>query len=238
MVVLLVGGYVGLQLIADVAATRLVQVGNYAIPAGTFIFALTFTWRDLLHKRLGKEWAIASILVAAAVNLVMAIYLQAVGSLGVPAFVPGGLDESWRGIFAFVPAIVVGSICAEVVSEWVDTEVYHRLRGLRGKAQGLRVLGSNAVSLPLDSIIFGGLAFVALPFLFGGEPLPLAALPPIVIGQVAYKAVVTLVSLPLIYLVPERQGIDPFAWSQGTATDGRAEGGVAGYGRISIGDET
>ena len=73
-ITVLVGIYVTLQLIADVAAVKIVDIWGITMPAGTFIFALTFTWRDMLHKRLGKEWARAAIITAAAANLLMAFY--------------------------------------------------------------------------------------------------------------------------------------------------------------------
>ena len=70
----LVSGYIMLQLVADVTAAKIIEVWGLTMPAGTFIFALTFTWRDMLHKRLGKEWARAAIVMAALCNLAMVVY--------------------------------------------------------------------------------------------------------------------------------------------------------------------
>jgi hypothetical protein len=52
--------------------------------------------------------------------------------------------------------------------------------------------------------IFASLAFLILPSLFGGEALPLAAIPSIIGGQILFKAIVTVVSMPMIYLVKEQ----------------------------------
>jgi len=201
-VILLVGGYVICQAIADIGATKMVQLGGLVIPAGTFIFTITFTLRDMLHKRLGKEWARAAIICAGLFNIVMAGYLALVARLPAPAFY--GLSEAWSSIFALVPAIVIASITAEVVSELLDTEVYHVWKSKLPKApQWSRVLVSNGISLPIDSLIFGVLAFVLLPPLFGGDAIPLAAVWGIVAGQIVWKGAVTLVSLPGIYLVKD-----------------------------------
>jgi len=233
-IVVLVGGYIGLQLIADIGATRLVQVGQFAIPGGTFVFALTFTWRDALHKRLGKDWARAAILMAGAINLFMAGYLAVISRLPAPVFVPAEYVEAWTIIFAFVPAIVIASITAEVISEWTDTEVYGRLVSrFKGRMQFMRVLLSNAVSLPLDSIIFGTLAFVLLPSLFGGNALPWSALPAIIVGQIVFKAIVTVVSLPLIYVVKDKDEND----ENGVEDSAEEHGGEIGSIDVSIGDE-
>lgn len=204
-VVALVGAYVMCQLIADVAATRFVQIGSVVMPAGTFVFALTFTLRDMLHKRLGKEWAQTAIWVAAGANVFLAAYLWAVSRIVSPEWF--ALSDAWASIFTIVPAITIGSIVAELVSELIDTEVYHlwSMKFAKGP-QWLRVLVSNAVSIPVDSFVFSTLAFVLLPTLFGGDALSVSEiLPRVVSGQVLYKAAVTLVSLPAIYLVKEEK---------------------------------
>lgn len=199
----LVGLYVICQAIADVGATRLLQIGSIVLPGGTFIFAVTFTLRDLLHKRLGKEWARAAIVLAGGFNVLQAVYLSAIGHLPAPAFAQ--LAGAWSQIFAIVPSITVASIVAEVVSELIDTEVYHfwshRFRRL---PQWTRVVVSNAISLPVDSLIFATLAFVFLPPLLGGDSMPFLTALSLVAGQIVYKAAVTLISLPGIYLVKER----------------------------------
>lgn len=202
MIVLLVGSYVVCQAIADVGATTMIALGPLVLPGGTFIFAATFTIRDLIHKRLGKEWARAVIVACGAFNIVMAAYLAIIGRLPTPAFF--GLGDAWTAIFSIVPAIVVGSIAAEVVSELVDTEVYHYANHLPWMPQWGAVLASNVVSLPLDSLIFGTLAFTVLPVVFGAQSMPFLAAMQLATGQIVWKAIVTVVSLPTIYLVRER----------------------------------
>lgn len=203
IVVLLVGGYVVCQAIADIGATKFISLAGVVIPAGTFIFTITFTLRDMLHKRLGKEWARAAIVSAGLFNILMAAYLQAMASLPAPPFFK--LNEAWSAIFGIVPAIVIGSILAEVISELIDTEVYHFWRHrFANLPQWTRVLVSNAISLPIDSLIFALTAFVLLPPLFGGEALPFMVALSLVGGQIIWKGLITAVSLPSIYLVTER----------------------------------
>jgi uncharacterized integral membrane protein (TIGR00697 family) len=202
-IVALVGTYILCQAVADIGATRLVEVAGIVIPAGTFIFAVTFTLRDLLHKRLGKEWARAAIVVAGCLNVVQAAYLAFIGGLPTPAFYPFG--ETWSAIFAIVPAVTIASIIAEVVCQLVDTEIWAFWRQrLDSLPQWTAVLASNLVSLPLDSFIFGTLAFVVLPRVVGGDALPFGVAMSLVGGQIVFKAIVTAISLPTIYLVKER----------------------------------
>ena len=204
IIVTLIGLYIACQLIADIGATKLVTIGGVVIPGGTFIFALTFTLRDLIHKRLGKNWARAAIVCAGAFNLVMMLYLGMVAQLPSPDF-RAEMGAAWDMIFAWLPSIVLGSIIAEVISEWVDTEVYHAWWKKFPKwPQWTRVLVSNGVSLPLDSFLFALFAFTLFPQIFGGHYEPISVALAITMGQIIYKGIVTLVSMPLIYLVPEK----------------------------------
>ena len=202
-IVMLISAYVVCQAIADVGATKMTEVYGVIIPGGTLIFALTFTLRDLIHKRLGKEWARAAIIAAGLMNIVQAGFLAWVAKLPYPPFYAG---EAWANVFAIVPAITVASIAAEVISELIDTETYHAWRTKFPKApQWSTVLVSNAVSLPIDSVIFGVLAFTLLPPLFGADALPFAIAMSLAFGQMAFKAAVTVASMPLIYLVKDGQ---------------------------------
>lgn len=203
MIVALIGLYVAAQLVADVAATRMVELGKFVLPAGTFIFAITFTARDLIHKRLGKTWAIASIWIAAAANVLLSFYLMWVSNLPAPPFATQ--TEAWTEIFYLVPSITFGSILAELVSELVDTAVFSWWkRMVGGKHDWSWVLVSNAAGLPVDSVVFGLAAFVVLPRIFGTDPLPVMTALSLAFGQIMFKAIVAVVSMPMIYMVKPR----------------------------------
>ena len=194
MIVILVGGYITFQLTADVAAAKIVDIAGFTMPAGTFVFALTFTWRDILHKKLGRRWAQASIVTAALCNVFLALYFVFAIRLQPAGFWP--LQDSFAATLGVVWRITLASIAAEVVSELIDTEMYQLLAPrTQGSWQFLRVLGSNAISLPVDSLIFGFGAFAGT--------MPIVAILGIAWGQIVFKGLVTLVSLPGIYLVKE-----------------------------------
>ena len=68
--------YVAAQMMADIASLRIVLVAGFSIDAGTFIYPLTFTLRDMVHKVAGIKIARTLILAAAGVNLVMALLFK------------------------------------------------------------------------------------------------------------------------------------------------------------------
>ncbi|MCK7514814.1 MAG: VUT family protein [Desulfobacterales bacterium] len=69
---MLAGIYVAAQMLADIGSLKIAVVAGLAVDAGTFIYPITFTVRDLIHKRLGKSAARTTIVLAAGINLVMA----------------------------------------------------------------------------------------------------------------------------------------------------------------------
>ena len=73
--VIVVASYIGAQMLADITSLKIGLVAGYAVDMGTFIYPITFTLRDLVHKTLGKRNAQALIVMAAVINLFMAAYL-------------------------------------------------------------------------------------------------------------------------------------------------------------------
>lgn len=199
--IIVVAAYIAAQMLADVSSVKIGIVLGLAVDMGTFVYPLTFTLRDAAHKLLGKASARTLIVTAAAINVVMALYLRWVAS--VPSDPEWGLGGEFSAILAPVGRIVVASIVAEVVSELLDTEVYHWfVTRVTTRHQWLRVVLSNGVSIPVDSLIFSVLAFAPIPALGGG--LPWQVVGQIFVFNLGLKYAVTLLSVPIIYLVPDR----------------------------------
>ena len=195
--IVLVSLYIAAQIISDVASLKIAVVFGLAIDAGTFIYPITFTLRDLVHKRLGKQAARLVIVLAGAINLFMAAFFA------FSAWLPGDPDWGLAGEFSRVLGpvwrIVIASIAAEIAAEMVDTEVYHLwVTRITRRYQWARVLASNAVSVPLDSLIFCWAAF--------GGRLPAPTVWSIFLANIIVKAAVTVLSIPGIYLVREGSG--------------------------------
>lgn len=193
--VLVVAGYIAAQMLSDIASLKIGVVLGLAVDMGTFIYPVTFTLRDVVHKVLGKRNAQTIVLAAGVINLLMAAYLMWVASVpGDPAW---GLSQEFSAILAPVWRITLASILAEVVSELADTEVYHLfVHRVTRRYQWLRVLVSNGVSVPIDNLIFAVGAFaITLPWAVVGQ---------IFLFNLVVKYAMTLLSLPLIYVAPDR----------------------------------
>ncbi len=187
--------YIAAQLLSDIASLKITLIAGFSMDAGTFIYPLTFTIRDLIHKRLGKQVARTVIILAAGINLFMALFLQFTAWL--PQDPSWGLGREFAAVLGPVWRIVIASIVAEVISELIDTEIYHLWKTrITEKYQWMRVLSSNAVSIPVDSLIFCWGAF--------GFLLPHEVVWSIFFANVIVKGAVTIVSLPAIYIVKEQ----------------------------------
>ena len=202
--ILATSAYIGAQMLADIASLKIGVVAGLAVDMGTFIYPITFTLRDVVHKVLGKRNARTLILAAAGINLFMAAYLAWAAS--VPSDPSWGLGEQFSLILGPIWRIVLASIAAEVVSELIDTEVYHWfVTRVTTRYQWARVLTSNAVSIPIDNFIFAVGAFGPLPGL-ADHPLslPWATVWQIFLFNLAVKFGMTFISLPLIYTTRDR----------------------------------
>ena len=193
--IIVIALYIAAQLLSDIASLKITLIAGFSMDAGTFIYPLTFTIRDLVHKRLGKQVARTVIVIAAGVNLCMALFFQFTAWL--PQDPSWGLGKEFAAVLGPVWRIVIASIVAEVISELIDTEIYHLWQNrITEKYQWMRVLSSNAVSIPVDSLIFCWGAF--------GFSLPHDVVWSIFFANVIVKGAVTLVSLPSIYIVKEK----------------------------------
>ncbi len=197
--VVVIAAYIGAQMLSDIASLKIGIVLGLAVDMGTFIYPITFTLRDLAHKQLGKRNAQTLVISAGVINLFMAAYLWWVAS--VPSDPSWGLGREFAAILAPVWRIVLASIAAEVISELLDTEIYHWfVTRITTRYQWMRVLISNAISIPVDSLIFSVGAF--------GGMLPWPVVGQIFIFNLLIKFGMTLISLPMIYLVPSRADVE------------------------------
>jgi uncharacterized PurR-regulated membrane protein YhhQ (DUF165 family) len=140
--------------VANLLATVFLPIpGIGMVAAGTLVFGATFTLRDRVHHQ-GKRWVYAMIAVAALGMVLQNLFLQ-------------------------VPLrIVLASLVAIVLSETADTEIYHRLLH---RSWWMRVASSNALSIPLDSMIFNAIAFAGV--------FPWKVLLSLVAGEILVKAI-------------------------------------------------
>ncbi|HEY89940.1 MAG TPA: queuosine precursor transporter [Thermoflexia bacterium] len=194
--ILVVSAYIAAQILSDIGSLKIAVLAGFSIDGGTFIYPLTFTLRDMIHKLLGRPAARTVIVAAGVINVLMALFFAFLSQL--PPDPTWPLQAAFVNVLNPVWRIVAASIAAELVSELLDTEIYQAwVTHVTRRRQWTRVLVSNSVSIPIDSLIFCWGAF--------GGVLPVDVVWSIFWANVLIKGITTLVSLPGIYLVRERE---------------------------------
>ena len=162
----LTGLYVGVVCSAQVGANKIVELPWQGLdaPGGTYLIGVSLALVELAHltaptRRQG--WINAEVMIAMGfvASGVLAAWIAIVNAME-PAF-PGQhfgvLANTWR--------IVLASLGAFAVSETVDNTIGAWMRGRFPDAA--RVIATNAVSAPLDSLVFLAAAFGSLSFIEG-----------------------------------------------------------------------
>jgi uncharacterized PurR-regulated membrane protein YhhQ (DUF165 family) len=193
----LTGLYVAIVTTAQVAANKIVvmPVLHKPVPAATYLIGIALATVELAHysaptRREGWRNAQVMIGMGFVASVLLAGYLQLAVHM-TPAF-PG---QQFDAVLGSTWKIVAGSLAAFAVSESIDNGLGAWMRGRF--PDWTRVIGTNLVSAPLDSLIFISIAF-------GLRDLNLVE------GQFYGKMLTTvLIGLPLVYgirrFVPEHR---------------------------------
>lgn len=186
-----IGFYLALQIFSDIGSLKIIKLFGYSIDGGTFLYPLTFTIRDLIHRLSDKKTSQIVIIQSGFLNLLMALFFYIIGIL--PADLEIGPQNEFTSVLSPIWRLVIASICAEIISEFIDTEIYSAwTKKFKNKMIWGRVISSNTVALIIDSIIFCLIAFYGT--------MPNSVLMSILISNVVIKELVTITSVPLIYL--------------------------------------
>ena len=188
--------YLAVQLVSNISSVKVGLVFDYVVDMGVFLYPLSFTLRDLVHRELGKEMTKRCIYFSVLINLLMTGYFAFIALFASDPSSPASsafdecLSPVWR--------IVVFSLLAQLSGELVDTEVYHLFEKRFGeKHKWGRVLVSNSVSIPVDNAVFCVGAFAGT---YGWNIVW-----QIFLFNFVVKYLISLFSIPLIYLRSGRE---------------------------------
>ena len=188
----IVGVFVGLLLISNIGAVKLIEFGPIITDGGAFLFPLVYIAGDILSEVYGFKAARKAILIGFAMSILAALTFWLV-QISPPAEAWGN-QEAFESVLGFVPRIVLASVAGYLVGQllnaWVLVKIKERTQE---KALWLRLLGSTAVGEFADTIVFCTIAFYGV--ITGEEFLIYVAF------GFAYKTLVEVVLLPVSYAV-------------------------------------
>lgn len=188
----IVGVFVGLLLISNIGAVKLIEFGPIITDGGVFLFPLVYIAGDILSEVYGFKAARKAIFIGFAMSILAALTFWVV-QISPPAEAWGN-QEAFESVLGFVPRIVLASVAGFLVGQllnaWVLVKIKERTQE---KALWLRLLGSTAVGEFADTIVFCTIAFYGV--ITGEEFLIYVAF------GFAYKTLVEIVLLPVSYAV-------------------------------------
>jgi uncharacterized integral membrane protein (TIGR00697 family) len=188
----IVGVFVGVLLISNIGATKLIAFGPLITDGGAFLFPLAFIIGDVLSEVYGFKAARRAILVGFAMSVVAALTFWLV-QISPPA---DGYEnqEAFEAVLGFVPRIVLASIAGYLVGQLLNAYVLVRIKErTKERALWLRLIGSTAVGELADTVVFCTIAFYGV--ITGAEFVTY-----VVVGYL-YKTLLEVVLLPVTYPV-------------------------------------
>jgi uncharacterized integral membrane protein (TIGR00697 family) len=179
---------------------------EFAATAGILAFPLTFVMTDIVNEYFGKPLVKLFTWIAIAVNLLLQPVIRAAIAVPAISFTPGISDaEMQRGYeiaLGQTTSIVLASLCAFALAQWLDVQVFTWLRrNTGGKYLWLRAQGSTVVSQLVDTFAVIFLAFVGIPLLVGNEPWSLVDAAAVSLTNYVYKFLIAVGITPLLYVV-------------------------------------
>ncbi|MDG0792623.1 queuosine precursor transporter [Cohnella ginsengisoli] len=178
-------------LLANIQVVKTIEIFGIVMTLGNTIYATIYLTTDLLNEKYGEKEARKAVWFGFFTMIMSLVIMQMVLH-----FKPGADDfsqEALHTIFGITPRIVLGSLCAYFVSQFLDVRIFSRLKvAYPSRSQlWIRNNGSTGLSQLVDTLIFSSIAFIGLyPWDVWWE---------IAITTYVLKFVISAASTPVIY---------------------------------------
>ena len=184
--------FVSLLIVSNVIAGKLLQIGDWVMPAGILAYPITFLVSDTIAEVYGRKTTTKVIWVGFATSLLMVviIYIARIS----PSAVFWENQEAFDAILGSVPRIVLASMVAYLVSQHHDVVAFHLWKNYtKGKHLWLRNNASTMISQAFDTGLFVTIAFIGT--------LDSTILVNMIHTQYALKILIAIVDTPLVYFL-------------------------------------
>ncbi|MFC5271632.1 queuosine precursor transporter [Adhaeribacter terreus] len=179
---------------------------SFSLTAGVVIWPVVFITSDIINEYFGKE-GVKRISWLTVVFILFAFLIISVVTALPPAQFwldlnnkdaagnAFNIDYAYGSIFRQGMGIILGSVSAFLLSQFLDATIFHWLRKTTGQRMiWLRATGSTVVSQLVDSFVVLFIAF----YVFGNWPLNLII--SVMIVNYIYKFCVAVLLTPLLYV--------------------------------------
>ena len=208
---LVLAAFVGLLLISNIGATKLIAFGPRVEVAGlpllpiitdggAILFPLTYILGDVLAEVYGLRRANRAILTGFVLAGVMSLTFLLVDAA--PPATDWPNQDAWHAVLGFVPRIVVASLLGFLAGQFLNAWVLVWIKNRWGSGRlWVRLISSTIVGEFADTLVFCLIAFGPLGNVLGGESIPWHVLLNYIAVGWLYKVGVEVVLLPVTYRV-------------------------------------
>jgi uncharacterized integral membrane protein (TIGR00697 family) len=197
--------FVTVLLVSNTVAVKLIVIGPFVLAGATLLFPISYIFGDILTEVYGYKASRKIIWSGFAALIFMSFSYYLVQILPSPVFWTE--QTSYENILGFAPRIVLASIVAFLIGEFVNSFILSKMKIYsNGKKLWQRTIGSTIVGEGLDTVIFTTIAFYGT--------VPFAALLTIIWSGYFVKVAIEILATPITYKIvnwlKKEEGIDVF----------------------------
>jgi hypothetical protein len=198
----LAGIFTTCLVVGDIIGGKLIETNlfgfQFTTTVGMVPFPVTFLLTDVLNEFYGKRAARFVTLLAFGMAVLSFAFIYLAGTVPFAAMTrapdwSGVTEASFNNVFLGSLRMIIASLCAYLVSQFVDIGMFHLLRRVTsGKMLWLRATGSTAVSQLIDTIVINFVAWSGM--MSAGKIIN------IIYSAYGLKLFIAIGLTPLIYL--------------------------------------
>lgn len=159
--IILTGIFITNAIVAELIGGKLIFVGPFIMSVGIIPWPIVFLTTDLMNEYYGKNGVRKLSIITA--SLIAYAFVILFFTMTIPAAegVSAVTDKEFTAVFGQSMWIIIGSIIAFLLSQYVDVTIFWMLRNKTGgKMIWLRSTGSTVVSQLVDTFIVLGIGFL------------------------------------------------------------------------------
>jgi queuosine precursor transporter len=186
------GLFVGILVLSNILASKMVQLGPFVFDGGTLLFPLSYIFGDVLTEVYGYKESRKVIWTGLVSLVLMAVVIWIIGLL--PAEPTWTLQKDYDNILMMMPRIVLASVIAYFAGEYSNSVILSRLKILtNGRRLWTRTIGSTLIGELIDSALFVFIAFTGL--------YPVEILIVMAFSNYLFKSAIEVAFTPATYFV-------------------------------------
>lgn len=179
-----------------ISAKQFLLPFNITMTGAIIVFPITYILSDVFSEVYGYKWSRFTCYLGFSMNLFMVIVFQIAINTPAPSY--WGNQEAFQAVLGSTPRLLVASLTAYVVGDFVNDKVFQKMKE---KKKGMQGFAGRAILSSLFGEIADTLIFVPLAFL--GQ-MPFETLVIMGLTQVVLKTAYEVVIIPITTLTTKK----------------------------------